>query len=106
MATYERSITVNADVETVFSYMSEVRNLPKYMEQMTSAEPAGVDAVHVTAVIDIPGQGKTEVENEAWFRVDADAHRIEWGSEGDNDYHGSLDASAADGDALASSEPW
>lgn len=99
MTSYERSITVHADLEAVFGYLSEVRNLPKYMESMTSAEPADGDAVLLTAMVDLPGQGKTEVHREAWFRVDHDAHRIEWGSEGDNDYHGSIEASAASGGA-------
>ncbi len=58
---------------------------------MTSAEPAGGDAVRTTANVD--GQ---KVEGEAWFRVDDGARRIEWGSEGPNDYSGWL--SVANGD--------
>jgi hypothetical protein len=34
------------------------------------------------------------VEGDAWFTVDDDARRIEWGSEGLNDYHGSLEVSS------------
>ena len=53
---------------------------------MTSAEPAGQDAVRVAA--DLNG---TTREGEAWFRVDRERRHLEWGSEGPDDYHGSLD---------------
>ena len=53
---------------------------------MTSAEPAGGEAVRVTAEVD----GR-EQEGEAWFRVDQEAKQVEWGSEGPNDYQGWLD---------------
>lgn len=95
MSKYERSITVNANVDAVFAYFSDVGNLPEYLREMKSAEPGEGDEVEVTAEVDIPGQGPTVVHNEAWFKVDDASHRIEWGSEGDNDYRGSLDATAA-----------
>ena len=40
-----------------------------------------------------------QVEGDAWFRVDEEAHRIEWGSEGPNDYRGSLEVTDTDGGA-------
>jgi hypothetical protein len=49
--------------------------------------PAAGEEVHTTARLP---DGKP-VEGDAWFRVDADARRIEWGSEGPNEYHGYLD---------------
>ncbi len=36
-----------------------------------------------------------EVEGDAWFTVDDEAQRIEWGSEGPNDYHGYVDVTAS-----------
>jgi hypothetical protein len=42
--------------------------------------------VRVTAEVD----GR-EREGEAWFRVDRERQRVEWGSEGPNDYRGWLD---------------
>jgi hypothetical protein len=86
MAEYEQAQTVEAPAGALFEFLAEVGNLPSYFEQMTAAEPAAGEAVRVRAEID----GRVQ-EGEAWFRVDRDAQRVEWGSEGPNDYHGWLD---------------
>jgi ribosome-associated toxin RatA of RatAB toxin-antitoxin module len=72
MADYERSQTVEAPAGALFEFLADVGNLPRYFEQMTAAEPAGGEAVRVTAVVD----GR-EREGEAWFRVDREAKRVE-----------------------------
>ena len=84
-STVQSRIEVPAD--DLFRYLSQVSNLPEYFPKMTSASSVdGGEAVHTTATLD----DGTEVEGEAWFRVDHDARSIEWGSEGDADYHGEL----------------
>ena len=95
MGDYRRSQEVDAPAGQLFGYLSEVGNLPHYFTAMTSAEPAGGDAVRVTADLN----GITE-KGEAWFRVDRDRLHLAWGSEGPNDYHGSLDVT---GDGASSS---
>jgi uncharacterized membrane protein len=82
---HERSASVAAPADRLFDYLSDIQNLPRYFDSMTSAEPAGGDAVRTTANLN----GQT-VEGEAWFRVDDAARRIEWGSEGPNNYSGWL----------------
>lgn len=62
---------------------------------MTSARPADGDRIDVTARLD----GGREVEGEAWFRVDEQQQRIEWGSPGPNDYHGWLEVGGTTGAA-------
>jgi uncharacterized membrane protein len=89
MPNYHRSRTLQAGEERVFEYLADVHNLPRYFDRMTSAEPAGGDAVEVTAEV----HGETE-RGEAWFRVDRTARRIQWGSEGENDYSGTIDLRA------------
>ena len=84
MTTIERSITVTSSPERTFDYLSDVGNLPRYMDSMTSAERTGPEEVHVTAVV--PDRGPEE--GEAWFRTDPATRRVEWGSEGSSDYHG------------------
>lgn len=86
MATYERTIEIEASAETVFDFVSDVENLPRYFDRMKSAEPADGEAVHVTAQV-----AGHSVEGEAWFRTHADRRRVEWGSEGPSDYAGELD---------------
>jgi len=94
MGTYESTTTVTASPDELFSYLSDVHNLPDYFAAMKSAEPAGAaegdapagaEAVHSVAEVD--GQRR---EGEAWFRRDADARSLSWGSEGPNRYGGEL----------------
>jgi len=94
MGDYEQSRDVNAPAQALFDYLADIRNMPRYFSSMTSAESAGGEAVHVTAVVD----GK-EREGEAWLKVDSDGKHLDWGSEGPNNYHGSLDVT---GDGAAS----
>ena len=91
MGDYEQSRDVNAPAQTLFDYLADVRNMPRYFSSMTSAEPAEGEAVQVTAVVD----GK-EREGEAWLKVDRDRMHLDWGSEGPNNYHGRLDVTGDD----------
>ena len=94
MGTYESTTTVTASPDELFSYLSDVHNLPEYFAAMKTAEPAGAaqgaappDAEAVRSVAVVEGQ---QVEGEAWFRRDADARSLSWGSEGPNRYGGEL----------------
>lgn len=88
MGSYRYTQSAALSAERVFDYLADVRNLPRYLPSMTAAEPEGGDQVHVEAKVD----GRTEA-GEAWMRVDRQHWRIEWGSEGPNDYHGELEIS-------------
>ena len=90
MGDFRATTTVSAAEGALFDYLSQVGNLPDYFARMTSATPGDGDEVHTTAQMP-DGQ---QVEGDAWFRVDESAHRIEWGSTGPNDYHGSLEVTA------------
>lgn len=90
MGNFTGHTTVTASAESVFAYLADVSNMPSYFSRMTSARAGDGEEVHTTAKM----PDGTEVEGEAWFRVDADAHRIEWGSEGPNDYHGHVDVTS------------
>jgi hypothetical protein len=98
MPDYERSEDVPAGADELFAYLSDVQNLPKYFSHMTAAEPAQGEAVRVKAEID-EGEGEHEVEGKAWFRVHRDERRLEWGSEGPNDYRGELEVTGDAGGA-------
>ena len=95
MTTIERSIHVGADPAAVYAYVSDVANLPKYFDSITSAQLTGKgEEVHVVAVV----PDGTRHEGTAWFRTDEVEQQIEWGSEGESDYHGWLNVDAADGE--------
>lgn len=87
MPDHEMTHLVDAPPDRLFDWLADVRNLPRYMHRMSDARPADGDAVQVTARLP---DGR-EVQGEAWFRSDRDRRRIEWGSEGPNDYHGWLE---------------
>ena len=91
MGDFEKSGLVHAPAQQLFDFLSDVRNLPRYLARMTSAEPAG-EGVHVEAV----GPGGRHEAGDAWFRVDDATRRIAWGSEGVTDYRGELEVSGDD----------
>jgi uncharacterized membrane protein len=93
MPTIEKSIAVSAPADDLFAYLSDAGHLPEYFPDITEAEPEGNDHVHVEAKV--PG-GSTR-GGEAWFRVDGDARRLEWGSDSDRGYHGWLEVSEHSG---------
>jgi len=86
---YTGSSRVDAPADALFDYLSDVGNLPDYFSRMRSAAPGEGEEVHTVA----EGPDGQTVEGDAWFRVDQEAKRVEWGSEGPNDYHGHLDVS-------------
>ncbi len=94
MGNFTGTTKVSASAGSLFDYLADVSNMPSYFSRMTAASPGDGEQVQTTAKM----PDDTEVEGEAWFRVDADAQHIEWGSQGPNDYHGYVDVTA-DGDA-------
>ena len=91
MGDYEQTTTVSADPDALFSYLSDVNNLPDYFAAMKSAEPAEGDAVHTVAEVD-----GTEREGEAWFTADEEARSIRWGAQGESHYSGELEVTGAE----------
>jgi len=91
MTDYSGTITVSLAPAALFEYLSDVSNLPRYFARMTSAEKGEGEEVRTTARM----PDGTEVQGDAWFRVDESAQRLEWGSEGPSEYSGSLDVQAS-----------
>jgi len=85
MTTYTHTAEADIAADTLFGFLAEPRNLPRYFPQMTAAEPEGGEQVHVEA--EVHGH---HVDGEAWVRQDPRQRRLEWGAEGPDDYHGEL----------------
>jgi uncharacterized membrane protein len=86
MAEFERRRTVDAPADALFAYLSDIANLPLYFRGITAARPGpGPGEIEVAAVVK-----DREVRGRAHLEVDEDARRMEWSSEGPNDYHGWL----------------
>ncbi len=87
MADFSGTTSVSTSPDVLFDYLSDISHLPDYFARMTSAAPGDGEQVRTTARMP-DGQ---EVQGDAWFRVDAAARRLEWGSEGPSSYAGRLE---------------
>jgi uncharacterized protein YndB with AHSA1/START domain len=70
---HEHTEHVAAPPEAVYAAIADVRNLPRFVPQMTAARPLGDDRVE----IDARYQGH-EQHGEASFHADDGERRIEW----------------------------
>ena len=86
MADFSGTTSVATSPDVLFDYLSDVSHLPEYFARMTSAAPGDGEEVRTTARM----PDGTTVEGDAWFRVDASARTLEWGSEGPSAYAGRL----------------
>jgi Oligoketide cyclase/lipid transport protein len=83
MAEYEQTILVKASPDAVFDFISDVRNMPKYLPTTHRAEPQGAGRVRVQG--EVRGHA---YDSDGWMRLDKTEHRMEWGSDGENKYSG------------------
>lgn len=91
MSTYEHSTTVQASPDTVFAFVSDVGNLPRYLPTVHSAKPQSGERVHVEG----EAQGH-HYDDDGYMRVDQASRRMEWGSDGEDDYTGWLTVAGDD----------
>ncbi len=85
MAEYEHSLSVQASPDAVFRFVSDIRNLPRYLPTTHQAEAQGEGRVRVRGEA-----GGHAYDSDGYFRADATKHRLEWGSDGENNYSGWL----------------
>jgi len=91
MTEYTSSVEINVSAKRLWTYLSDVENLPEYLPQMTAAHKTGEGTVDVTAQIDPSDVPAQEVRYEAWFTIASEGKTLTWGSEGPNHYKGQLD---------------
>jgi carbon monoxide dehydrogenase subunit G len=87
---HEHTEHVAAAPDAVYAAISDVRNLPRFVPQMTAARPTDGDHVE----IDARYEGR-EQHGEASFSTDPEQRRIEWSAP--SGYHGWMSV-APDGD--------
>jgi uncharacterized protein YndB with AHSA1/START domain len=78
---HEHTEHVAASPEAVYAAISDVRNLPRFVPQMTAVRPSGGDRVEVDARY----EGR-EQHGEASFTTDDAERKIEWSAP--SGYHG------------------
>lgn len=83
---FEQSITVAAPADGIFNFVSDVKNVPEYLPTVKSAQSQQGERIRTQ------GQaGDRSYDSDGHFRIDKQARRIEWGSDGENDYNGWLE---------------
>jgi hypothetical protein len=87
---YSRSTEVAVGADQLFAYVGNVEKLPQYMPRIVRAKRLDGGRVQVTAKLDGVEGAPDTVTGEAWVKVHPDDRRLEWGSEGPDDYHGEL----------------
>jgi hypothetical protein len=102
MPDYKRSLTIDADPDELFEYLSKVENLPDYFSRMTDAHAITGDEVKVTAQVpEAEGTDELgEVEAYTSFEIDADHRALKWGladwaTRTEHTYHGELSVTPA-----------
>ncbi|MBV9735967.1 MAG: SRPBCC family protein [Acidisphaera sp.] len=90
MSDYTDSIDVHAPADAVFRFVSDVKNLPRYLPTVHQAKAQGGERV----ALDGEANGHP-YHSDGWFKAEPDARRLRWGSDGENDYSGQLEVAAA-----------
>lgn len=80
---FEPSITVAAPADSIFDFVSDVSNVPQYLPTVKNAQPQQGERIRTQGQV-----GEHSYDSDGHFRVDRQARRIEWGSDGENDYGG------------------
>ena len=93
---FESSIEVNANADRIFEFLSDVRNVPQYLPTVTNAEPQPGERIHTQGKV-----GEHTYDSDGHFRIDRDRRRLEWGSDGENDYGGSMEVTEKGSDKAA-----
>ncbi|HMV51966.1 MAG TPA: SRPBCC family protein [Blastocatellia bacterium] len=97
MHEYHQSKTIQVSADKVFSFVSDIKNLPKYLPTVTGARPQQGERIRI--------QGEAaghHYDSDGYFRVDDANRRLEWGSDGENNYSGWLEV--REGNNQSSSE--
>ncbi|TXN28832.1 hypothetical protein FV232_27560 [Methylobacterium sp. WL30] len=93
MSEYTAHIDVAAPSDAVFRFVSDIKNLPRYLPTVSGAHS------HTHERVDVDGTANGHAYNsEGWFKVDPDTRTMTWGSDGSNEYSGKM-AVRVDGDA-------
>ena len=88
MPEYTDYIDVAAPPDAVFSFVSDIENLPKYLPTVHAAHPQPNERVGV----DGEANGHP-YSSDGWFKVDQAGRSMSWGSDGENDYSGKMTVS-------------
>ncbi|MBX9700768.1 MAG: SRPBCC family protein [Acetobacteraceae bacterium] len=85
MDDFTARIAIDRSAAEVFGFLADIRNMPRYLPTVTRVGPLGQDRVAVE------GEAHGHAyHDEGWLKMEAEAHRMRWGTHADTDYHGEL----------------
>ncbi len=73
---FERALTMNAAPQRIFDFVSDVRNLPRYLPTLSNAQMQGSERVQVQGEV----RGR-KYDADGFLRKDPGTMRLEWGAE-------------------------
>ncbi len=85
MPEYTDRIDVSAPPDAVFRFVSDIKNLPKYLPTVHHAHPQPGERVEVAGAAN-----GHPYNSDGWFKVDQAGRSMTWGSDGENDYSGRM----------------
>lgn len=85
MPEYTDRVTVAAAPDAVFHFVSDIKNLPRYLPTVSGAHPQPGERV----AVDGKANGHP-YSSDGWFKVDQAGRTMTWGSDGENDYSGKM----------------
>jgi uncharacterized membrane protein len=86
MPDFEQTLRIRSSADQVYDFISDVRNMPRYLPTTKHAESRGQGRVRVEG--DVHGR---HYDSEGFLRRMDDRNRIEWGSD-EGDYKGWIEA--------------
>lgn len=90
MSDYERTTPIQAPAESVFAWVSDLANLPRYLPKLHAVEREGEGRIRVS------GEAHRErLEAAGEFHSDPERLRMWWSTEGDHRYKGWLQVEPA-----------
>lgn len=96
MSEYQHSINIQAGPDRIFRYVSNPQNLPQFLPTVEDAQPQPGARIRVRGI----AAGKL-YDSDGYFHVDEAKRRMEWGSDGENEYRGWLEVKEAADNASA-----
>ena len=91
MPEYTDRIEVAVAPDVVFRFVSDIKNLPKYLPTVHEAH----SDPHERVEVDGTANGHA-YKSAGWFKVDQSERTMTWGSDGENDYSGKMAVSGED----------
>ena len=87
---FEASKVVNAQADAVYDFVSDIKNMPKYMPTTKKAESQGKDRVRVQG----GGEG-FQYDSDGYLRRNSESNRLEWGAD-EGHYSGWMEVQSED----------